>query len=60
MSVFAWAPFRSTKAAIKLRTLLDLRGNTPSFIHIADGKTHEVNVLDVLVLEPGILFNGSG
>jgi hypothetical protein len=52
LSVFAWAPFRSTKAAIKLHTLLDLRGNIPSFIHITDGKTHEVNVLDDLVLEP--------
>lgn len=51
LSVFAWAPFRSTKAAIKLHTLLDLRGNIPSFIHITDGKTHEVNVLDSLVLE---------
>jgi hypothetical protein len=46
LSVFAWAPFRSTKAAIKLHTLLDLRGNIPSFIHITDGKTHEVNVMD--------------
>ena len=43
LSVFAWAPFRSTKAAIKLHTLLDLRGNIPSFIHITDGKTHEVS-----------------
>ena len=53
LSVFAWAPFRSTKAAIKLHTLLDLRGNIPSFIHITDGKTHEVNILDDLVIEPG-------
>ena len=43
LSVFAWAPFRSTKAAIKLHVLLDLRGNIPCFIHISDGKTHEVN-----------------
>jgi hypothetical protein len=56
LSVFAWAPFRSTKAAIKLHTLLDLRGNIPSFIHITDGKTHEVNVLDDLVLEPGAFY----
>ena len=45
LSVFAWAPFRSTKAAIKLHTLLDLRGNIPSFLHISDGKLHDVNVL---------------
>ena len=56
LSVFAWAPFRSTKAAIKLQTLLDLRGNIPSFIHITDGKTHEVNVMDDLVLEPGAFY----
>jgi hypothetical protein len=56
LSVFAWAPFRSTKAAIKLHTLLDLRGNIPSFIHITDGKTHEVNVMDDLVLEPGAFY----
>jgi hypothetical protein len=43
LSEFSWAPFRSTKAAIKLHTLLDLRGNIPSFIHITDGKTHEVS-----------------
>jgi IS4 transposase len=53
---FAWAPFRTAKAAIKLHTLLDLRGNIPSFIHITDGKTHEVNVLDALVLEPGAFY----
>ena len=56
LSVFAWAPFRSTKAAIKLHTLLDLRGNIPSFIHITDGKTHEVNTLDDLVLEAGAFY----
>jgi hypothetical protein len=44
LSVFPWAPFRSTKAAVKLHTLLDLRGNIPSFIHISDGKMHEVNI----------------
>ena len=53
LSVFAWAPFRSAKAAIKLHTLLDLRGSIPSFIHITDGKTHEVNILDDLVIEQG-------
>ena len=56
LSVFARAPFRKAKAAIKLHTLLDLRGNIPSFIHITDGKTHEVNVLDDLVLEPGAFY----
>jgi hypothetical protein len=56
LSVFAWAPFRSTKAAIKLHTLLDLRGNIPSFIHITDGKTHEVNTLDELSIEPGAFY----
>lgn len=56
LSVFAWAPFRSPKAAIKLRTLLDLRGNILSFIRITDGKTHVVNVMDDLVLEPGAFY----
>ena len=56
LSVFPWAPFRSTKAAVKLHTLLDLRGNIPSFIHISDGKMHDVNVLDRLVPEPGAIY----
>ena len=56
LSVYPWAPFRSAKAAIKLHTLLDLRGAIPSFIHISDGKTHEVNVLDNLVIEPGAYY----
>jgi Domain of unknown function (DUF4372)/Transposase DDE domain len=56
LSVFPWAPFRSAKAAIKLHTLLDLRGNIPSFIHISDGKMHEVNILDQLVPEPGAFY----
>ena len=56
LSVFSWAPFRSTKAAIKLHTLLDVRGNIPTVIHITDGKTHEVNLLDELVLEPGAFY----
>jgi hypothetical protein len=56
LSVFPWAPFRSTKAAIKLHTLLDLRGNIPSFIHISDGKWHEVNLLDELIAEPGAFY----
>ena len=56
LSVFPWAPFRSTKAAVKLHTLLDLRGNIPSFIHISDGKMHEVNILDQLLPEPGAFY----
>jgi hypothetical protein len=56
LSVYPWAPFRSTKAAIKLHTLLDIRGAIPSFIHITDGKTHEVNILDDLLIEPGAYY----
>jgi hypothetical protein len=56
LSVFHWAPFRAEKAAIKLHTLLDLRGNIPSFIHITDGKVHEVNILDQLIPEPGAFY----
>jgi hypothetical protein len=56
LSVFPWAPFRSTKAAIRLHTLLDLRGNIPTFIHISDGKMHEVNILDHLLPEPGAFY----
>ena len=56
LSVFPWAPFRSTKAAVKLHTLLDLRGNIPAFIHISDGKLHDVNILDQLLPEPGAFY----
>jgi hypothetical protein len=56
LSLFDWAPFRSTKAAIKLHTLLDLRGNIPTFIHISDGKMGDVNVLDILPLEAGAFY----
>jgi hypothetical protein len=56
LSVFPWAPFQSTKAAIRLHTLLDLRGNIPTFIHISDGKIHEVSVLDQLLPEPGAFY----
>ena len=56
LSLFPWAPFRSTKAAVKLHTLLDLRGNIPAFIYISDGKTHEVNVLDMLLIEAGAFY----
>ena len=58
LSLFAWAPFRSTKAAIKLHTLIDLRGSIPSFIHISHGKMHDVRVLDLL-LEQGLLEAGA-
>lgn len=52
LNVFWWAKFRRAKAAVKLHTLLDLRGNLPTFIQITDGKTHDVNILDELVFEP--------
>jgi len=54
--MFPWAPLRSTKAAIKLHTLLDLRGAIPSFIHISDVKLGDVNVFDLLVLETGAFY----
>src|SRR5450631_1365766 len=53
LTLFPWAQFRRHKAAIKLHTLIDLRGNIPCFVLITDGKTHDVNVLDVLPIEPG-------
>jgi hypothetical protein len=53
LKVFPWAHFRSTKAAVKMHTQIDLRGNIPSFIHVSDGKMHEVNVLDLMTPEPG-------
>jgi uncharacterized protein DUF4372/DDE family transposase len=56
LSVFPWAPFRSTKAAVKMHTLLDLRGNIPSFIFISDGKMHDVNILDELLPEAGAFY----
>lgn len=56
LSLFAWAPFRSTKAAIKLHTLLDLRGSIPAFIHISSGKLHDVNVLDIIPVETGSFY----
>ena len=56
LSLFPWAPFRSTKAAVKMHTLLDIRGAIPSFIHISDGKLHDVNVLDLLIPEPGAFY----
>lgn len=56
LSMFPWAPFRSTKSAVKLHTLIDLRGNIPSFIHISDGKLHDVNALDLLIPEAGAFY----
>ena len=56
LSLFPWAPFRSAKAAVKMHTLLDLRGNIPSFIHISDGKLHDVNVLGLMIPEPAAIY----
>ncbi len=56
LTLFPWAPFRKHKAAVKLHTLLDLRGNIPTFIRITSGKVHEVNVLDELLFEPGAFY----
>ena len=56
LSMFPWANFRKTKGAIKLHTLRDLRGSIPSFIHISDGKVHEVNILDIVPLEAGAFY----
>ena len=56
LSVFPWAHFRQAKAAVKMHTLLDLRGNIPTFIHITDGKMHEVNVLDIMIPEAGSFY----
>ena len=56
LSVFPWAHFRTTKAAVKMHTLLDLRGNIPSFIHVSDGKLADVHALDLLLPEPGAIY----
>lgn len=56
LALFPWAHFRSTKAAVKMHTLLDLRGCIPSFIHISDGKLHDVHALDLLLPEPGATY----
>jgi hypothetical protein len=56
MSLFPWARFRRTKSAIKLHTLMNLRGSIPEFIHISDGKMHDVNILDLLVPSPGAFY----
>jgi hypothetical protein len=56
LSVFPWAHFRTTKAAVKMHTLLDLRGSIPSFIHISNGKMHDTRALDLLIPEPGAIY----
>jgi hypothetical protein len=56
LSLFPWAPFRKTKAAVRLHTLLDLRGSIPTVIIITDGKTHEVNILDQISWEAGAIY----
>ena len=56
LSLFPWARFRQTKGAIKLHTLLNLRGSIPEFIHISDGKLHDVNILDILIAQPGSFY----
>jgi hypothetical protein len=56
LSLFDWAPFRRTKAAVKMHTLLDLRGAIPAFIHISDGKMGDVKVLDILPIEAGAFY----
>ena len=56
LSLFPWAPFRSTKAAVKMHTLPDVRGNIPTFIHISDGKLHDVNILDQLIPQAGAFY----
>ncbi len=56
LSLFPWAEFRQTKSAIKLHTLLDLRGSIPTFIHITEGKVHDVNILDDLLPESGAIY----
>jgi len=56
MSMVPWAHFRSTKSAVKMHTLLDLRGNIPSFVHISNGKLHDVHALDRLLPEPGAIY----
>jgi len=56
LALFPWARFRRRKAAVKMHTLLDLHGNIPAFVHITDGKVHDVNVLDQIVPEAGAFY----
>ncbi|MCG8344735.1 MAG: IS4 family transposase [Chlorobiales bacterium] len=56
LALFPWATFRTRKGAVKMHRLLDLRGNIPSFVAITDGKVHDLNILDVLIIEPGSFY----
>jgi hypothetical protein len=56
INLFSWARFRKTKSAIKLHTLMNLRDNIPEFIHISEGKMHDVNILDLLIPTPGAFY----
>jgi len=56
LSLFPWAKFRKNKGAVKMHTQIDLRGSIPTFIEITDGKVHDVNILDLLILEPGSFY----
>jgi len=56
LSLFPWAAFRKHKAAVKMHTLMDIRGNIPSFIEVTSGNVHDVNILDMLVPEPGAFY----
>lgn len=56
LSLFPWAPFQATKAALKLHTMMDLRGNIPLLVHIDDGKSYDTDILDVLTPEPGAIY----
>ena len=56
MAVFPWARFRTTKAAVKIHTFLDLRRNIPSFVHVSGGRMHDVHALDLLPIEPGAIY----
>jgi len=60
LSLFPWAKFRKHKAAVKVHTLMDLKGSIPTFIRITDGKVHDVNILDDLILEPGAIYIMAG
>ena len=56
LSLFPWAKFRKNKGAVKMHTLLDLRGSIPTFVHLTDGLCHDVNVMEHIVVEPGAIY----
>jgi len=56
LSLFPWANFRKNKGAVKMHTLLDLRGSIPTFVHLTDGLCHDVNVMEHIVVEPGAIY----